>query len=323
MAKMTRRSRASSVEARARTAGWPFLGHAQRRSLVLPDMRLLFVPMPKGGCTSIMWLMAGMGGYDDGHFSRSLGHEVAPAMTVHDMSRWYPEHRWASQSPQRRREISHDQTWLRFTVVRDPASRQWSARQSKLLMREPFYTGLFGDAEWFPRVPRHAWEVVNDFRSFVRALAQQDVRPVDVHWAPQSLILDEAPPLTHTGRLEAIRDTFTLMEEHLGRPIERSMLRRENPGLLAYHPVLYDAETADIVNTVYARDFDAFGYTRVTPAPETELDQWIDKHGPAIGAVAGYIDRHERIAVLQPYAKRAGRRGRLKRSVLRRVRPRG
>ncbi len=274
--------------------------------------------MPKGGCTSLLWLMATWAGYEETHFHASLGHEIAPAMTVHDMSLWDKKFRWGSQSHERQAEIAADERWLRLTTVRNPATRLWSAWQSKLLLREPFYVRKFGNQPWFPRVPRQPGEVVDDFRAFVHALASASgERPVDVHWAPQKLILDGGPPLTHVGPIESMADTLAVLADHLGHAVETSTLRRENPGVLPFHPALYDADTAAIVNSMYADDLEAFGYATIQPASSDGMDAWAARCELALAAVTGYIDRHERIAVLQPFAAEGAKWLRRKQSLAR------
>ena len=49
-------------EAPAAEAALPFADHVERRTVVLPEQRILFLPMPKAGCTSVLWLLAELAG---------------------------------------------------------------------------------------------------------------------------------------------------------------------------------------------------------------------------------------------------------------------
>src|SRR5436309_2660039 len=69
-----------------------FSDHVLHRTIVLPQLRLLFLPVPKAGCTSLLWLLADLAGIPRQHFTRSASTEVDPLLTVHDMHLWGPEH---------------------------------------------------------------------------------------------------------------------------------------------------------------------------------------------------------------------------------------
>jgi hypothetical protein len=93
--------------------------------------------MPKAGCTSLLWLLADLAGIPAETFAQSALPEVSPALTVHDMSLWGEGFRLSDYADAERERILTDDGWFRFTLVRHPAPRLWSAWQSKLLLREP------------------------------------------------------------------------------------------------------------------------------------------------------------------------------------------
>ena len=131
---------------------------------------MLFLPVPKAGCTSVLWLLAEMAGLDAEQFARSPLPEVSPALTVHDMNVWGAGRRLGDFEGAERDRVLTEDGWLRFSLVRHPGTRLWSAWQSKLLLREPRFVEELGDAPWFPRVPDDPAHVVEDFRRFVAAL---------------------------------------------------------------------------------------------------------------------------------------------------------
>ena len=103
-----------------------FSNHVLQRTVVLPEHRVLFLPVPKAGCTSMMWLLAELAGIPAQRFARSSLAEVTPALTVHDMGLWAP-HRLADFEGDERDRVLSEDGWLRFTIVRDPVRRLWSA----------------------------------------------------------------------------------------------------------------------------------------------------------------------------------------------------
>ena len=102
--------------------------YATTRSVVQPDLKVLYLPVPKTGCTSMLWLLADLAGLDRERFYRTTTREVTLPMTVHDMWVWGREGlRVTDLTDEAQEEMLTDDSWLRFTMVREPASRLWSA----------------------------------------------------------------------------------------------------------------------------------------------------------------------------------------------------
>jgi Sulfotransferase family len=180
----------------------PFTRHVLKRTVVLPELKVLFLPMPKAGCTSVLWMLSELAGIEPETFARSPTPEVTPALTVHDMNLWRPEHRLIEYSDAERERLLAEDGWFRFSIVRHPATRLWSAWQSKLLLREPRFVEDFGEAPWFPRVPERPADLVEDFRRFVAALGRGEAED-DVHWTVQEELVSQLP-LNHVGRVERL-----------------------------------------------------------------------------------------------------------------------
>ncbi len=64
------------------------------------------------------------------------------------MAAWLERYRWSKLIAEARHAIVHDDSWLRFTTLRDPNTRLWCAWRSKLLLREPGFVGRFGGEPW-------------------------------------------------------------------------------------------------------------------------------------------------------------------------------
>lgn len=275
------------------------VSHARARSVMLPNRKVVFVPMPKAGCTSILWTLGQLGRISTDYLGTSLTPQISQVMTIHDINLWPNRLRWSELSDEERAEIEADDSWLRFTIVRDPARRLFSAWQSKLLMREPQYVKRYGDADWFPRIPRWPAEIIEDFRRFVLSLAEPDEAfPVDVHWAPQTEVLDGAPNLNHVGRTEQMDLTLRRLRNHIGPAVDEVKRRRENRTLLGYSPGLYDEEMAAVVNKLYAADFEAYGYQPIDGDQVGRLATWRGDVKPVLPALAELVERHERLGVL-------------------------
>ena len=231
-----------------------FAAHVRSHTVVLPQQRVLFLPMPKAACTSVLWTLAELVGMGPDDFEGSTLAEPSASLTVHDMNAWAPDHRFARYDGEDRRQILEGD-WLRFTVVRDPWHRLWSAWVSKLLLREPRFVAEHGAQHWFPREPESAAATIEDFRRFVAAVGAGEAE--DVHWAVQHELSSQLP-LTHVGRAERMGDTMRLLYERVGA--EPSPAGRRNASPLTLPPDAYDAEAAETVRRHFAADFAAFGY---------------------------------------------------------------
>jgi hypothetical protein len=281
----------------------PYSRHVLQRTLVLPDLRVLFVPVPKTGSTTVLWRLAEVAGVAPETFERSTLPEVSAALTVHDTALWPPELRLASYEGEERERLLHDDGWLRFSLVRDPATRLWSAWQSKLLLREPRFVELYGDAPWFPRVPERPADLVEDFRRFAAAAGRGEAE--DVHWAVQRQLVDQLP-LTHVGRVERLDDTLALVRAHVGADRWPPAAPRVNRTPLSLPPHAFDAATAAAVEARYRADFEAFDYA--PPKPGDEPAGWQERAAELLPLVRATIDEHARLGQLHRVAQRRMRR---------------
>jgi len=276
--------------------------HALIRGVVLPEFRVIYVPVPKAACTTLLWLIADAAGLDSQRFAKSPAPEVAPALTVHDLNLWPKSHRMRDRGEGWLREASNDPEWLLFSVVRDPLPRVWSAWQSKLLLREPTFIWRFGEADWFPRVPFSAQGVVEDFRRFVRTLTRGE--PLfEGHWHPQNELLQPSVfNYAHIGRVEALPDTIALLTER-GLPCADSMARpgRENRAPLSFHPSVIDGDLSARISEFYAVDCETFGYAGSGDeqgATWADFSDWMDRTEAAIPALRDIVQRNVRVGQL-------------------------
>ena len=154
------------------------------RVLVLPEQRILFVPVPKSGCTSVKWHLAALTGLPADRFASSREQDITRSLAIHDMALWDERFHWESLPADQQEAILDDDAWLRLAVIRDPAPRLWSAWQSKLLLAEPRFVRRFSQENWFPHDFSSVERVLEQFRAFVKLLMTSDA-PHDSHWAVQ------------------------------------------------------------------------------------------------------------------------------------------
>lgn len=274
-------------------------------AVVLPDWRVVFVAVPKTGCTSFLWALAQLQGEDSDAFSFSLQPEVAPSLTIHDRSLWRKTPGFDQLSDEQIEQVGPENGWLVFSVSRDPLARLWSAWQSKLLLREPSFTQRFGAERWFPRLPSSLEQCRSDFRRFVEALgSDRDLLGLDAHWRPQSEVLGlPGVAYTHLGKMEEVERSWGLLDSHARRLGWRGSIvrRHENRSLLPLSDRWLDDEVVARVHELYSTDYALLGYDS-SSVPLRSASQRDDRddsfYEQAISCMAVLVERHERVRTL-------------------------
>jgi hypothetical protein len=272
----------------------PVPDYVLQTAVVLDDVRLVYVPVPKAGSTAILWTLADLAGVSADDFVRSRKLEVTRALTVHDVSAWGPTHRLGERSAEEIEWMLRSDEWFRFTVVREPVRRVWSGWVSKVLFRNPRFAAVFGDAP--PVVVSQ--DVLDAFRAFMYALPD---RPEwhDRHWASQADLIDLGNvEYGHVGRVEDMDGTTALVAEHVAsNGGSLPSLKHENPSFVPYSPGVFDERALEVCTEWTARDRDAFGYEPPSRASEPG-EAWHAEVGAALPAIQLIIEQNERIGDL-------------------------
>ena len=111
------------------------------RVLVLPEHRILFVPVPKSGCTSVKWHLAGLAGLTADRFASSRSQDVTRSMAIHDMELWDERFRWSSLTPDAQEAILCDDDWLRLAGVAAVVGVAVDAAAGRAAVRAPVRRG--------------------------------------------------------------------------------------------------------------------------------------------------------------------------------------
>jgi hypothetical protein len=262
--------------------------------------KAVYVSVPKAACTSLKWLVADLQGESEAHFARSLSREVSRTMCIHRREMWQHTPMLNELSPDQLEEISAENGWFVYTVVRHPSARLFSGWQSKLLLREPRWVHDFGDAPWFPRTPSSTADVVEDFGAFVRELASRRDHPIlrDRHFMPQvELIRADRVPYDRVYGTREIAQLLQDLEAHLrGQGWDGHLrLRRSNETPLAPVEPLFPPDVRAAIERIYAKDFEAFGYDDVLPESLDPDGAYPER---AFAEIERLIERGERIGDL-------------------------
>ncbi len=157
--------------------------------------------------------------------------------------------------------------WFRFTFVRNPYARLFSAYKSQVMELASPYVG-FREAirqhAGYPTAPGGTLGRVG-FADFVQYIATQRDDQRDGHWKSQSETMQRA--MIHydfIGRVERFAQEFTTVLQRFNAPPALLATLDERVNTTAQLPLVaaYNKELADLVYAIYAEDFAAFDYAR-------------------------------------------------------------
>jgi hypothetical protein len=280
-------------------------GRSPGNSFVLWDQKIVYISVTKVACTALRWMVADLSGEDlESFYSATSGHQ-SRLMTIHrERTHWQNTPQYFDVPREKRPEISRDNGWFIFAVVRDPWSRLWSAWQSKFLVRHRLYVETYGSEPWFPRVPEKPQDVIDDFRAFVEASPwlTNETLSTDVHFLPQ--VHSVRPKEINYTKVYDLREMSTLLADirtHL-RTIGRDQelyLPRSNETPLPLIPAVLENGVAERITELYRADFDQYG-DRWSLDTVKMQDSWTDD---AIRFAAYHSVANERIGDMRDAAR--------------------
>jgi hypothetical protein len=234
-------------------------------SFVVWDRKIVYMSVTKAACTTLRWMIADLAGEDFERFYEAPGAQQSRLMTIHGTrTKWQRTVALSELPADRLAEISVDNGWFVFAVVRDPWSRFWSAWQSKFLVRHTFYED-YQKESWYPSIASSQEQVIKDFRRFLDAKpwTYDPQLSTDVHFLPQ--VYSVRPHGVNYSRvydLNNLGELFTDVKSHLeavGRPVDDLYVPRANETPLPLIPAVLENGAAEVIEELYADDFTEYG----------------------------------------------------------------
>ncbi|UJJ59572.1 rhamnan synthesis F family protein [Rhodanobacter denitrificans] len=265
--------------------------------------KLLYVATPKVACTSLKWWFAALEGYAQVLRGSNGSLETDPDLVIHDTF-----HKVAPNVtgllPDALAEALASEDYFRFAVVRNPYKRIFSAWQSKILLREPLQIGAYLGHDFVHHPIKNPGDISIAFERFLEYLAGNEPSVFwDLHWTPQVEIL--RPELINYSILAKIEDTAPLSQAllaWLGPGIQGPFgAKRSNESLIPYLPELISVRSCQLIRSIYARDFEVFGYGADKPSSTVKFSAaQFDVSVHAINMLRG---KNQRLAEIQTAQK--------------------
>ena len=288
--------------------------------------KLFYVATPKVACTSLKWWFAALEGHSQVLHSITDSAETDPDLIIHDTF-----HKVAPNvtglMPEAILEALTSDLYFRFAVVRNPYKRIFSAWQSKLLLQEPLQITPYLQCSFFYHPIKCSSDIAVAFEGFLEHLAANEAPSYsDPHWTPQVTLL--RPDLINYSKLVKIEDSQDLSQaltERFGSYIPNPFAnQRKNESLIPYLPKFVTLRSAELICSLYAHDFEAFGYDN--QPPESKETFSVNQFNLAFKAITLIRGRHQRLGersgqiinLNETLAERDGQIARLNESVVER-----
>jgi hypothetical protein len=234
------------------------VAQALRRSVITRDRKLFFLKNPKAACSTVLQLIHQ---HEHGAF--------AEVRNLHRMTAVQQGIRHAKALV----AALHDPDCIRFTAVRDPATRAVSGfmmffsgagaevfkaegRDKKAARREAGMWTLGYDPEG--DLSRN----FDVFLDYLKLCFEADRAHVNVHWRPQTLSIARGHiRYAHICRVETLRHDLRIVSDLVGYPLLRpgdeppSVNQARRPGRLEL-----SKEQRRKIRELYADDYEAFNY---------------------------------------------------------------
>ncbi|MEO0512050.1 MAG: sulfotransferase family 2 domain-containing protein [Planctomycetota bacterium] len=217
--------------------------------VALREYRLIFVMIPKAGCTSILAAIAHILGVGDSFVSDRHLHTRFNRLFQSDRSSVY-------QTVEEALAACPGFTAVAF--VRDPAARAVSAHASKV--------SSDGDGDVFV-LRRHRGEIWRGMTllEMLDAVRRIPVRTLDKHYRPQWTFLRAGVEVV--GRVESLADDWQRLTDRFNLP--KVPLGHRNRSAPATRRASLAPDEARLITDMYRDDFERLGYTPPeTTAPE-------------------------------------------------------
>jgi hypothetical protein len=211
--------------------------------------RCVFVEVPKAGCSVVKRAL---------QFSEVEGQGIDPDASVHDRA-LSPLAAPVSGGFDLAEVFGSPSSFFRFSFVRNPYSRALSCYLEKI-----------AGEQWLRdlRLPELGFAPDADvsFPEFLRRVAEQEPRHMDIHWAPQHHLLSlQRVRYDFLGRFENFHADLKRLVEHLELGVPEELLNRRTAHVTNAGQRLtqfYDQEAVELVQEIYRGDFDTLGYGR-------------------------------------------------------------
>ena len=230
--------------------------------------RYLYFAVPKNACSALKYLVfhlencPAMPAYEAlPDFVRQADAFARRDDVIH-IREHFPVASLTDLDNESQREVLESPEFLRFAVVRNPYTRLVSAWRSKVLVCDPGFEDVYKKLRGsLPGISNKSLISFEEFVEFIERFEDLDL--CNPHWRRQTAqLLHPAISFNFIGTTEKIGEVLDRLQRHIGTDTPLQLSPSNASG--SRKDPLFTADLADRVYSLYRRDFDAFGYERIS-----------------------------------------------------------
>jgi glycosyltransferase involved in cell wall biosynthesis len=237
--------------------------------------KFFYVATPKVACTTLKWWFAELTGYAAEIRNSKESLESEPDLIIHDtFHKIAPE--VTGLGPAALAGILASDDYFRFAVVSNPFKRLFSAWQSKLLLQEPLQIGPYLHCDFLHHPIERKSDIAAAFEGFLEHLANKEAPDfLDYHWTPQAYLLrPDRINYSILVKIENPQELSNALNAWLGDTVPDPFKGpRLNESMIPYHPEFLTERSVELIRSLYAVDFESFGYGTEPPASHQALTE--------------------------------------------------
>lgn len=273
---------------------WSFNTYVSHR------FHLVYVSVAKAACTSMKHVLAFLQDERDVLREGQESWEVERDLIVHERHLWRKTPSLADLAPDDQRRVLDSEDYFRFSLVRNPFTRIFSAWQSKILLQEPSQLQSYRGTPLLVREvtsPQDIFKSFERFLEYIRESEWPDIR--NDHWAPQTkLLFRDRISFTRIGKVEEMPSALAALAAHIARfGGELPPMSKRNESLISWDPALVSSRSIDLIRQMYRDDFECFGYAPTPPHARRPLSS--ESWQTVLAAISMLRSRHERLGELR------------------------
>ena len=215
-----------------------------------------------------------------------------------------------ARSSEEKLNIFSSSEYFRFTVVRNPYTRIFSAWVDKVFGDNLAYKKYFCNDPFYYKIVTTVEDIAENFELFLTSLHKNRyLLYKDAHWIPQ-IYMVRTDKVTYDciAKLEEPNFLNTALEERFGTEVPPLLREQYNKNPLAFSANFLTPRAQKLIQELYRDDFRAFSYNEIPPTQEncatrSEIEralrdilerrlQWMMKKRKILNGRLGYYRRH-------------------------------
>jgi hypothetical protein len=224
------------------------------RAHALLCANMLYLEVPKAGCTTIRYLLQAAAMRHNGD-EAALRRLITDRTSVHDFA-ISPLVRLSALGETKSDILLNGADIFRFSIVRDPTTRVLATYLDKIAHGRGYHYDIVRTAAEVPEGSSIGFEC------FLETIAAMPIESMDIHWRPQfALLRPDLVTYSYLGRFENFLGSLSEIIAHI--PADLRIEVPDPVGKTNASERLGEFMTPradELIRSIYAADFEAFGY---------------------------------------------------------------